>query len=222
MLFPRLTAALGQCSRSVVHSKSYLKTIAFGRIAQRPMSAAAAPSAVPALTGYSKAMSYMHWLTVPAVLGCVGTVLYAQTLKGKPRGNMMFWHKSLGLLTGIIAAPRVAVMLTSRKPAAFNTNSIKAALAAATHYGLYGFLIIMPATGVAMGYYGGFGLPFFWTKLSGAAEADKSISGPAFKVHKFVGYYGKFLIPLHVGAAGFSFARGEAIFARINPFRAIA
>jgi hypothetical protein len=41
----------------------------------------------------------------------------------------------------------------------------------------------------------------------------------SFKLHKQLGTYGKFLIPLHVGGALQHSARGHTIFTRINPFR---
>ena len=41
----------------------------------------------------------------------------------------------------------------------------------------------------------------------------------AFWLHTNFGYYAKFLIPVHAGAATAHYARGHAIFARINPFR---
>ena len=47
-------------------------------------------------------------------------------------------------------------------------------LAKVTHYGLYGFMTIMPATGIAMGYYGGKGLPFFFTTLPGVVKTDEN------------------------------------------------
>lgn len=68
-------------------------------------------------------------------------------------------------------------------------------------------------------YYGGKGLPFFWTTLDGAATANGEVAKQAFSIHKTMGTYGKYLIPLHVGAAGAHAVRGQAIFARINPFR---
>jgi len=68
-------------------------------------------------------------------------------------------------------------------------------------------------------YYGGKGLPFFWTTLDGAKTANGEIAKQAFSIHKTMGTYGKYLIPLHVGAAGAHVVRGQAIFARINPFR---
>ena len=49
-------------------------------------------------------------------------------------------------------------------------------LAKAGHYGLYAFMTIMPATGIAMGYYGGKGLPFFYTTIPGAATANGNIA----------------------------------------------
>jgi hypothetical protein len=39
-----------------------------------------------------------------------------------------------------------------------------------------------------------------------------------FSIHKQMGTYGKFLIPLHVGGAFSHFFRGQTIFARVNPF----
>ena len=40
------------------------------------------------------------------------------------------------------------------------------------HYGLYAFMIIMPASGIAMGYYGGKGLPFFYTTFASPVPAN--------------------------------------------------
>ena len=44
------------------------------------------------------------------------------------------------------------------------------------HYALYGFMTVMPATGIAMGYYGGKGLPFFTTTIAGAKETNGTIA----------------------------------------------
>ena len=75
--------------------------------------------------------------------------------------------------------------------------------------------------GIVMGYFSGNGVPFFGTKFSGKSNAsadDKAIAKQSFGIHKFIGYWGKFLIPLHVSAAGLHYFRGQAIFARMNPF----
>ena len=78
----------------------------------------------------------------------------------------------------------------------------------------------MPVTGIAMGYFGGKGLPFF-TQTLAATEDGKARNGEvakqAFSIHKTVGTYGKFLVPLHVAGTGYHVIRGDAIFSRIVP-----
>jgi len=41
----------------------------------------------------------------------------------------------------------------------------------------------------------------------------------SFKIHKTLGVYGKYVVPLHVAGAFQHVFRGHTIFARINPFR---
>ncbi|XP_063934402.1 uncharacterized protein LOC135146171 [Zophobas morio] len=163
-------------------------------------------------------MCWMHWLTAPALIGTVGAVLYSQQLKGKERGNVLFLHKSLGLLTAFIAIPRIIGSLTSQHPESFKKGILGTA-GKLNHLFLYIFLVVMPSSGILMGYFGGKGLPFFFTTLKGSEKPNESISKKSFWLHKNFGSYAKYLIPLHVGAVGFHLARGEAIFARINPFR---
>jgi len=59
---------------------------------------------------YSKTASYFHWLIAFPLVGSVGTVLYSQSLPKdakEEKMKLMFTHKSLGLLTGILVAPRI-------------------------------------------------------------------------------------------------------------------
>ena len=53
-------------------------------------------------------------------------------------------------------------------------SSIEHILAKISHGGLYAFMAIMPASGIAMGYYGGKGLPFFTTTLPGVVKTDEN------------------------------------------------
>jgi len=180
---------------------------------------------------YSTAASYFHWFAAVPMIGCVGTVLKAQEAPKEEKGKWMFRHKSLGLLTGMIVAPRFAYRIFNRK--AYNVEPLQGGgnvehlLANLSHFGLYAFMAIMPATGIAMGYYGGKGLPFFWTTLPGVVKTDENkkstgaIAKQSFGIHKQLGTYGKFLIPLHAGAAVGHSLRGQAIFSRINPFSSV-
>ena len=75
------------------------------------------------------------------------------------------------------------------------------------------------SVGIAMGMYGGKGVPFFFTTIPGFEQKNGKLAGQSYKIHKLVGEYGKYLIPVHAGAAVGHAAMGQKIFARINPFR---
>jgi cytochrome b561 len=60
---------------------------------------------------YSITASYYHWMVAVPVVGCIGTVLTAQQAPKAEKGKWMWRHKSLGLLTGMIVAPRFAYRL---------------------------------------------------------------------------------------------------------------
>ena len=79
-------------------------------------------------------------------------------------------------------------------------------------------MTIMPASGIVMGYFGGKGLPFFWTTIPGASTPQGSVAKQAFSIHKTLGTYGKFLIPIHIGGALKHQVFGKPIWSRVNPF----
>jgi cytochrome b561 len=171
---------------------------------------------------YTIAASYYHWLVAAPLVGSVASVLICQQSPKEEKGKWMFRHKSLGLLTGLIVAPRLGyrVFAAAKYKVGHPTGTgpIEGRLADVSHLALYGFMTIMPATGIAMGYYGGKGLPFFWTTIDGSAVPNGAIAKQSFSIHKTVGTYGKFLIPIHVGGALKHSLTGNAIWSRVNPF----
>ena len=102
----------------------------------------------------------------------------------------MYRHKSLGLLTAFVVAPRLAIKFKSITPGPLpGANALENFAAKLGHYGLYGFMTVMPATGIVMGLAGGNGLPFFYTTLK-APESMKSAetAKTAFWLHKVGGH----------------------------------
>jgi cytochrome b561 len=166
---------------------------------------------------YPAGMQIMHWAFATCVVGCVGTVNSLQfTNDKKLKGDLMFYHKSFGVLGALLLAPRLIVRATSYIPAHVPGAAWEKIAGAASHIALYGFMIAMPVTGVAMGYFGGKGLPFFYTTFDGAKEANGDIAKQAYKTHKFIGGYGQYLIPVHVGAVGYQFMfKGRNILTRM-------
>jgi len=117
----------------------------------------------------------------------------------------------------MLIAPRLIMRFVSKSPAHLPGSAIEKYAADAAHWALYGLAIFLPVSGVAMGYFGGKGLPFFFTTIPGASKADGSIAKPAYQYHKLAGQALEYMIPLHVGAALFHAARGHKIFSRILP-----
>ena len=139
----------------------------------------------------------------------------------KMKGRYMFWHKSMGLLMGLCFVPRLAIRLTSKAPKLPEGNALEHGLANISHLTLYGLMAFMPLSGIAMGYFGGKGLPFFFTTIPGATKEQKNpkIAKNAYKYHKQFGQFFEYVfVPLHIGAVGFHFLRGQNILTRINPF----
>ena len=64
-------------------------------------------------------------------------------------------------------------------------------------------MVILPVTGIGMGYFGGKGLPFFGYAIPGKKEPNGDIAKLNYTVHTWVGPVFEYMIPLHMGAAGF-------------------
>tara|TARA_B110000008_G_C16671207_1_gene444848 strand:- start:140 stop:508 length:369 start_codon:yes stop_codon:yes gene_type:complete len=119
---------------------------------------------------------------------------------------------------GICFLPRIAIRLTSKIPKLPEGSGIEHALATVSHWSLYGLMLFMPVSGIAMGYYGGKGLPFFFTTIPGAKKENKDgkLAKNAWYYHKQVGqFFEYFFVPLHIGAVGFHFLRGQNLLKRI-------
>lgn len=190
-------------------------------------------AAIPARLAYSRTASIFHWAVGLPMMGSIGAVLQAQRV---PKSEKQFWmhqHESLGLLSAMILVPRLAYRVVA--PAAYRVVDLKPIGSTATHsvekiakdataLGLNGFAVVLSVTGVGMNYISGWGLPFFWTKIPGLKQTPDTkakympLAKQMYQVHKTVGYYGKYLIPLHVGGTMAHAAKGEAVLARIKPW----
>merc|ERR1711908_105998 len=124
----------------------------------------------------------------------------------------MMIHKSTGLLMCAALVPRIALRLASAKPPHLPGHSVEHLLATASHCLMYFFMTALPITGVMMGYFGGKGLPFFGYTIPGKESPsadDKKLAGNAFWVHKNSGWFFKYTVPVHAGAAGQHVVRGH-------------
>lgn len=150
------------------------------------------------------------------MLACVGLVLAAQNTKDKQeKSNYMYYHKSFGLLSFGFLFPRVLFKVISKDPAPIVGAARWEAIAATTsHYAMYIFIIGLPFTGVFMGAYSGYGLPFFYTTIP-SIQKEPTIAKKAYEIHKVLGQAFEYFVPLHVGGAFYHVIKGHTIFPRI-------
>jgi cytochrome b561 len=199
----------------------------------------AAAAARALLSNYSRTVGFLHWGTAIPMVASVVAVLKAQQYADKKSPERQWWmhqHESFGLLTAMVIVPSVAHRVIYFKsynnvkplPAVIipgNNASLEHAGASLAKMGLHGFGIVCAVTGVAMNYLSGWGLPFFWTKIPGLEKTPENaqkygaVTYQMFDVHKVVGNYGKYLIPLHMAGTTAHAVNGQAVFTRINPFR---
>ena len=172
---------------------------------------------------YSKFLSRLHWVIGGSIIGTVASVKLAQNTKDKEwKGRLMNVHKSLALIVCALVPVRIGARFASNIPKPIG-NLYERMAASATHLGLYAFMIIMPVTGssffvfvslftsswlftfsyqgMTMNYFGGYGMPFFWTKFKGADEPNKELSKTAYQVHSWV------CISMYLSFCFFDFAR---------------
>lgn len=172
---------------------------------------------------YPQSLSILHWCIALSGGGAIAMVNYAQSLKDpKEKGNAMNAHKSFGLLTGMLMVPRIAIRVTSKKiPAAVEGNFLEQGAAKFTHLALYCLAVGLPASGLAMGYFNGRGVPFFGLfNVPGKKDAtkeDKDVAKGIWEKHKIAGATLEALLTLHVGAVGYHFLKGQNILRRMDP-----
>ena len=163
-------------------------------------------------------MQAFHWLVGAGVVTCVATVKLAQwTEDKKKKGQYMLIHKSTALLVAALVVPRVLLRLVSKVPGPVpNASKLEQVASSTSHFALYALMIGLPATGIAMGYFGGKGLPFFGAHIAGAAEPNKDVAKNAFKFHKKMGQVLEYLIPLHIAGTVFHMFQGVSMFTRMG------
>jgi len=194
-----------------------------------------APAAPAVVERYGIGMRWMHWTMAGCMITGIGSVLYVHTLPEAERDYMkptphyakaMWLHESCGMTVAILVPFRVGMMLVQKRPGhlpspfpSFLPDRMAHAVATYMHYVLYGFFICMSGTGIGMAYASAMNIPFWFTEIPvGQGGKSAAWNDWNYEIHSFVGKYGKYLIPVHVGGALVHQARGHAIFARMNPF----
>ena len=154
-------------------------------------------AAAPVEEQYARPLQWMHWIYAGGFVTCLGTVAASQQTtgptflgtKGETKGTLMMIHKSTAVILAALVWPRILLRGLSAVPKQLPGSFPEHFAANISHVSLYGFMIAMPATGMAMGYYGGKGIPFYGLftipgKSEGRTKEDGKFAGQMFKWHK--------------------------------------
>ena len=198
-------------------------------------------AALPPRLGYAKQMSdaaaselRRALPSVRAALGIRASVLNLERSLGELM-RTFFFDASIpalrperwAVLVAAMIVPRVLLRMVTTAPTPLEGPALEHFAANVSHTALYGFMLAMPATGIAMGYYGGKGVPFYGLYtfpgkgapgMPAKEKEDGKFAGTMFKWHTWMGQYIFYLLPVHVGAVGLHTFKGQPILSRVNPF----
>ena len=165
------------------------------------MTSAAAASAGPA---YSVTARVLHWVVAALVLFMVPVgIIIANEWGGPVQQPLYDLHKSVGVLLLPLVLARLLYRLTHPPmPLPADIPALQQFAAHATHWALYGLLIVQPVVGLIatsaypapLPMFGLFELPHVWPE-------NRALSERLFVLHRWMGIAIAAVAAIHIGAA---------------------
>lgn len=160
----------------------------------------------PTAARYGEVARWFHWTIALLIIGNLLVGFFHDSLPRAWVGTVMGAHKAIGLTVLALSLARLAWRLGHPAPRQMpNHAGWEKALAKATHWTLYAFMILMPLAGWLMvsaadtrrplEFFGLFPLPFLPT------GADKGLAGLGHEAHELIGWGFVALLVLHIGGA---------------------
>ncbi|HMH17735.1 MAG TPA: cytochrome b [Burkholderiales bacterium] len=154
---------------------------------------------------YTRTAVLLHWLIAAAVLGQIAFGWYLQLVPRQTPDRTIFvnFHKSTGLLIGVLIAFRLVWRLTHKPPPLpLSMPAWERRAARANHVLLYACMLIMPVAGYTASNFSRFGVKFFNAVLLPPwGVDDKNIYAFFNGLHVATSYVFVALIALHALAA---------------------
>lgn len=161
----------------------------------------------------------LHWAQAVIVLWLLWLGWTMTDLsKGAERSAAYGLHKSLGLLTLLLVAVRLAWRRRHPAPPQ-SAKGWENNLAHATHHALYAFLLLAPLAGYLASSFTPYAVKFFGIELPKAGWPDEGLNGAFKLLHQFFVWGGATLIALHVAGALKHLAQRDDTLQRMLPGR---
>jgi cytochrome b561 len=154
---------------------------------------------------YSRTAVVLHWVIAAAVLGQIAFGWYLRTVPRLTPDRAIFvnFHKSTGLLIGILILFRIAWRLTHKPPPLpASLPAWEQSAARVSHALLYVCMVVMPVAGYTASNFSKFGVKLFNAVLLPPWGADdREIYAVFNALHVTTSYIFVALIAIHLAAA---------------------
>ncbi len=170
-------------------------------------------------SAYSLTARALHWITAALVLTTIPLGVVIVNEWGGPLQDPLYdLHRSIGALLILVIMVRLGYRLTHPPlPLPDDIPPVQRLAARATHWALYGLLVVQPFVGwAATSAYGAQIVVFGLFELPPILSQDRALSDRLFVVHALIGGAIACLVAVHIGAALYHhFVRGDRVLMRM-------
>jgi cytochrome b561 len=170
-------------------------------------------------SAYSLTARALHWITAALVLTTIPVGVVIVNEWGGPLQDPLYdLHRSIGALLILVIMVRLGYRLTHPPlPLPDDIPPVQRLAARATHWALYGLLVVQPFVGwAATSAYGAQIVVFGLFELPPILCQDRALSDRLFVVHALIGAAIACLVAMHIGAALYHhFVRGDRVLMRM-------
>jgi cytochrome b561 len=147
----------------------------------------------------------LHWATVTLIAGMFTSAWLLLAGDHEHAATLLTVHRSLGVVTWVVAIVRLAWRLSCAylPPFPQNMPKVQQRLAKASEYGLYALLLFQPLTGLAQSLARGRHFMLFAWRVPSVMAGDKPLTALFHQIHALSARVLLGLIGLHILAALF-------------------
>ena len=182
-----------------------------------PDAQATAPQAA---TRYTRVAVALHWLLAIGLIYQLSLGVWMEGIPKTPpglRADWFNWHKSVGMLLGLLIVLRGLWRLTHASPALpLSLPRWQQGAARLSHGLLYVCMVVMPLSGFLGSSFTKYPIKFFGTPLPRLWEANPDLKALCGAVHTGASYVFMALIALHIAAALAHALRRDGVFSRMG------
>ncbi len=170
---------------------------------------------------YTSLAIALHWLLAIGLIYQLWLGVWMGDIPKTPpglRAEWFNWHKSVGIVLGLLIVLRGLWRLTHRPPALPNTMPLWQTWAAnASHAVLYICMVAMPVSGFLGSSFTAYPIKFFGTPLPRLWEASADLKEIFSGIHTACSHLFMLMIAIHILAAVLHMVRRDGIAKRMLP-----